>query len=105
MALVSGFSDSRQNRTELQVTIASEIKALAQERGIPLADLAATAGITRQTLSTKINGHSVFTVPEVVAIAAALGVSASSLLARAEAADDAGVVAGAALAGTGREVA
>ncbi|SPT53772.1 Helix-turn-helix [Actinomyces bovis] len=66
------------------MTIASEIKALAQEQGIPLADLAAAAGIARQTLSTKINGHSVFTVPEVVAIAAALGVSASSLVARAE---------------------
>lgn len=49
-------------------------------RQIKLDDLSDTTGIPKSTLSTKLRGGSDFSVPELIEIAAALDVSAASLL-------------------------
>ena len=66
--------------------IATEIRVEATRRGTTLGALAANAGMTRQTLSTKLNGHTDFTLTDLRAIASALGTTAGTLLTRAEAA-------------------
>lgn len=85
--------------------ISTAIRELAAERGMGLGAVADAAKMRRrQTFSEKLNGHSEFTISELVRISEALGLSPQSLLARAEAAD-ADVVAGAALVGPSEEVA
>lgn len=64
--------------------IATEIRVEATRRGTTLGALAANAGMTRQTLSTKLNGHTDFTLTDLRAIASALGTTAGTLLTRAE---------------------
>ena len=66
--------------------IATEIRVEATRRGTTLGALATNAGMTRQTLSTKLNGHTDFTLTDLRAIASALGTTAGTLLTRAEAA-------------------
>ena len=67
--------------------IGTEIRVAAVRNGTTLGALAIDAGMTRQTLSTKLNGHSDFTITELRAVAAALGTTAGTLLARAEQAE------------------
>lgn len=67
--------------------ISTAIRELAAERGMGLGAVADAAKMRRrQTFSEKLNGHSEFTISELVRISEALGLSPQSLLARAESA-------------------
>lgn len=64
--------------------LAAEIKAALARSGSTREELAASIGISRQSLYRKLAGRSEFTVVEVAAIAAYFDVPVSELLRRAE---------------------
>ena len=66
------------------MTVATEIKAIARELGIPQRLLARQARMSRASLSLKLNGHRNMTLPELERLAAALGTTPQDLIARAE---------------------
>lgn len=69
------------------MTVATEIKALARELGVPQGLLAEQARMSRASLSLKLNGRRDMTLPEVERLAAALGTTPQDLIARAERTD------------------
>lgn len=72
--------------SEIEALVGEEIRAEAARHRLPLAFLAAKAGVSRQTFSRKINGQMSFRLKEVDGVANYFGLTASELLARAEAA-------------------
>ena len=72
--------------SEIEAFVSAEIRAEAARHRLPLAFLADKAGVSRQTFSRKINGQISFRLREVNGVANYFGLTASELLARAEAA-------------------
>lgn len=60
--------------------IAQQVREAIAERDLTKSSVAETAGIPWATFSRKINGHSEFTVSELLRIAAAIGVRPGALL-------------------------
>lgn len=70
--------------SEIETLVGAEIRAEAARHRLPLAFLAAKAGVSRQTFSRKINGQMSFRLKEVNGVANYFGLTASELIARAE---------------------
>lgn len=67
------------------MSVSIAIRTLAAEKGIALGDLAERSGMRRrQTFSEKLNGHSEFTVSELIRIAESLDVSPQDIFSTAE---------------------
>ena len=71
--------------TDLDAAVASEVRAEAARVGLSVSRLADRVGVRRHTLSARLNGPTPFRPSELSAVASALGVTASALVARAEA--------------------
>lgn len=66
---------------EQRQAIAGEVRAAVARKQLRLDDLSATTRIAKSTLSTKLRGHSDFTVTELVLLSVALDVPAADFLA------------------------
>ena len=60
--------------------MAAEVRAAIARAGLPRARVADAAGMHRQLLSRKLNGHTPFLIEEVVAIAKAIDVPPDELV-------------------------
>lgn len=70
----------------LDEAVAAEVRAeIAKAPGLTVTSLAVTLGMRRATLTSRLKGHTPFRSSELHAVAEALGVPASELVARAEA--------------------
>lgn len=76
--------------------VAAEIRAEAARQGVTFLALAEGSGMSIKTCSRKLRGHSGITTTDLWRLAHVLGVSASELVARAEAVDAARAAGGAA---------
>jgi plasmid maintenance system antidote protein VapI len=75
--------------TGLDAGVAAEVRSeIARSRTASVKGLAEKLGIRRATLSSRVNGHAAFTPSLLAAVAAELGTTASSIIARAERAID-----------------
>ncbi|UUW88349.1 helix-turn-helix domain-containing protein [Pimelobacter simplex] len=72
---------------DLREATAGEVRAARARKQISLDVLSESCGIAKSTLSAKLRGLTDFTVPELIDIAMALGVSAADLLPPAAAED------------------
>ena len=61
-------------------SIAGEIRAECARQGITAGDLAGRAGLTPAAMSRRLNGHTEFTLREVIAVCAALGIDLAQLM-------------------------
>ena len=61
-------------------TLAREIRAECARQGIRLADLAGRVGLTPAAMSRRLNGHTDFTVREVLKVSTELGIDAADLM-------------------------
>ena len=61
-------------------SIAGEIRAECARQGITAGDLAGRAGLTPAAMSRRLNGHTEFTIREVIAVSAVLGIDAAALM-------------------------
>lgn len=73
-------------RYTLDVAVSAEVRAQAARLKVSVRSLSKKTGIAATTLTNKANAASAFSVGEAGAVADALGLSASELVARAEAA-------------------
>ena len=64
----------------IRQTIADRVAAAITRQGRYLTDVAAAADIRQATFSRKINGHTDFTIPELVRVADALGIEWTTFL-------------------------
>src|SRR5699024_5104130 len=65
----------------IRQTIADRVAAALTPQGRYLTDVAAAADISQPTFSRKINGHTDFTIPELVRVADARGLEWTAVLA------------------------
>jgi transcriptional regulator with XRE-family HTH domain len=63
-----------------RAAIAGEIRAVMARQQVSARAVSEVCGITRSTLSRKLSGRQDFSVPELIDVARALGVSAATLL-------------------------
>lgn len=61
-------------------SLASEIRGECAKQGITLGDLAERVGLTPAAMSRRLNGHTEFTIREVIAVSAVLGIDAAALM-------------------------
>lgn len=66
------------------MNLAYAIRGLMAERGITQPELAEQIGMSPATLSTRLNGHTEFTMKEIGAIARAFGVTIHEVVEREE---------------------
>jgi transcriptional regulator with XRE-family HTH domain len=69
---------------QLSRAIAAQVQRLMTERGVSAYALSKQTGIPQSSLSRKFNGPAAFDFDDVQAIAAALGIDVTSLVAAAE---------------------
>jgi len=68
------------SQSEHREAVAGEIRAVIARKQVRLDDLSVATGIAKSTLSTKLRGHSEFSVTELIDIAMALDVPAADFL-------------------------
>ena len=61
-------------------SLASEIRGECARQGITIGDLAERVELTPAAMSRRLNGHTEFTVREVLDVSAALGIDAADLM-------------------------
>lgn len=69
------------------MSISQTVKTILAENNKSVSDIAPQIGVTRQTFSRKINGHSHFSYNELSNLSTILGVPLVEIIARTEAAD------------------
>lgn len=73
------------NHTTVSADVAANVRAALARRRIQQQEFAETIGWPRIRLSRRINGHTQFTIDDVVVIADALGVSVETLVGKEQA--------------------